>query len=253
VKLHHIDAGGVSVEPVAAPPAPDGQTAAPPTPGQHKLKRSTRIALIVILIVALIAGGAFAVSYFLNARNYVSTDNAQIDGQQITINAPASGTLTDWRISQGAVIRQDQVVGRIKIQDGFVNPLMSIRAPSDGTVAVDNGVPGTFVTSGTQLAIAYNLNDIYVTARVDETDVRPVHPGQVVDIYVDAYPHTPLTGRVREVQGGAANVFSLFPQSNTQGNFQKVTQVIPVKIAIDNVRNLDLVPGMNVTVYIHKH
>lgn len=48
-------------------------------------------------------------------------------------------------------------------------------------------------------------------------------------------------------------MFSLFPQNNTNGgNFQKVTQVIPVKIGIDNVQNLDLVPGMNVTVHIHK-
>jgi multidrug resistance efflux pump len=120
-------------------------------------------------------------------------------------------------------------------------------------VAVDNGVPGTFVTTGTQLAVAYNLEKIYVTARVDETDVEAIHPGQVVDIAVDAYPNAQLTGRVREIQSGAAAVFSLFPQSNSGGNFQKVTQVIPVKIGIENVKGLDLVPGMNVTVHIHKH
>ncbi|MCA1835099.1 MAG: hypothetical protein LC721_01655, partial [Actinobacteria bacterium] len=60
--------------PVAAPPAPadqrptDGVVSTPP--GKRKLKRSTRIALIVILILALLAGAAFGVSYFLNARNY---------------------------------------------------------------------------------------------------------------------------------------------------------------------------------------
>ncbi|MGH3549083.1 MAG: efflux RND transporter periplasmic adaptor subunit, partial [Pseudonocardiaceae bacterium] len=191
-------------------------------------------------------------SYFLNARNYVSTDNAQVDGSKISINAPATGTLTDWRISQGSVVHEGQVVGRVKIPDGFAQPLMSIKAPADGTVAVDNGVPGTFVTTGTPLAVAYDRNHIYVTARVDETDIQAVHVGQVVDIDVDAYPNTPLTGRVREIQGGAAAVFSLFPQSNSGGNFQKVTQVIPVKIGFDNVDNLDLVPGMNVTVHIHK-
>jgi len=47
-------------------------------------------------------------------------------------------------------------------------------------------------------------------------------------------------------------VFSLFGQSNTTGNFQKVTQVIPVKIAIDDRSGLDLVPGMNVTAKIHR-
>ncbi len=47
-------------------------------------------------------------------------------------------------------------------------------------------------------------------------------------------------------------MFSAFPQSNTTGNFQKVTQVIPVKIAISDTHNLSLVPGMNATVKIHK-
>ncbi|MGH3781110.1 MAG: HlyD family secretion protein [Pseudonocardiaceae bacterium] len=223
------------------------------TPGRRRLRRSTRIALIVILVLALVAAGGFAASYILSARNYVSTDNAQVDGNKIMVNAPASGTLVDWDATQGAVLRKDQIVGRVKIQGGFVQPLMSIRAPADGTVALDNGVPGTFVTTGTQLAVAYTLDKIFVTARVDETDVKAVQLGQLVDIYVDAFPNAPLTGRVREIQSGAAAVFSLFPQSNSGGNFQKVTQLIPVKIGIDNGKNLDLVPGMNVTVYIHKH
>jgi multidrug resistance efflux pump len=100
--------------------------------------------------------------------------------------------------------------------------------------------------------VAYDLNRIYVTARVDETDVGAIRLGQVVNIHVDAFPHLPLTGHVQEIQSGAASAFSLFPQNNSTGNFQKVTQVIPVKIALDNVPNVDLVPGMSVTVYIHK-
>ncbi len=242
--------------PTLAPPepteSPTNGAAAPGSP-RRRLRRSIRIALIVIAIVALLAGGGFGVSYFLNARNYVSTDNAQIDGDQISINAPATGTLLDWTATQGATVHQGQIVGRIEIQDGFAAPQMPIKVPSDGTVAVDNGVVGTYVTTGTPLAVAYNLDNIYVTARVDETDVRAVHPGQIVDIDVDAYPNAHITGRVVKIQSGAAAVFSLFPQSNAQGNFQKVTQVIPVKITLTSPPSVDLVPGMNVTVHIHKH
>jgi multidrug resistance efflux pump len=251
------------MEPSApAPPLPPDQLptdgATPTRPHRRRLKRSTCVSLVVILIVAVIAGAGVAVSYFLDARNYVSTDNAQVDGDKIMINAPTSGTLEDWRISQGSVVHKNQVVGRIKIINPFAQPLMSIHAPADGTVAVDNGVIGTYLTTGAQIAIAYNLDRNYVTARVDDTDIRAVHPDQLVDISVDAYPNAQITGRVREVQAGAAAVFSLFPQSNTQGtgNFQKVTQVIPVRIGFANLNalnNLDLVPGMNVTVHIHKH
>lgn len=244
--------------PTLAPPAPtdlptNGAAPTPPAPPRRGLKHSTRIALIVIAIVALLAGSAFGVSYFLTVRNYVSTDNAQIDGDKISINAPTTGTLLDWTATQGADVHKGQSVGRIEIQDGFAAPQMPIKAPGDGTVAVDNGVIGTYVTTGTQLAVAYNLDKIYVTARVDETDVKAVRPGQLVDIDVDAYPNAHVTGQVVEVQGGAAGVFSLFPQSNTGGNFQKVTQVIPVKIALTSLPPVDLVPGMNVTVHIHKH
>jgi pyruvate/2-oxoglutarate dehydrogenase complex dihydrolipoamide acyltransferase (E2) component len=130
----------------------------------------------------------FAASYFLDARNYVSTDNAQVDGDKIAVNAPASGTLIDWRANQGAELTEDQVVGRIKVNGGFVQPQQSIRAPADGTVAVDNGVEGAFVTAGTQLAIAYDFSKVYVTARVDETDIDAIHIGQRVDFTVDAFP-----------------------------------------------------------------
>lgn len=242
--------------PVLPPAAPGDQQptdgTATATPGRRKLTRSTRIALAIILIVALVAASGFATSYFLNARNFVSTDNAQIDGDKILVNAPTAGTLVDWSATQGAVLSKNQIVGRIKIQGGFAQPLMSIRAPADGTVAVDNGVPGAFVTVGTQLAVAYDFDRIFVTARVDETDIKQVHLGQLVDMTVDAFPDAQLTGHVREIQGGAAAVFSLFPQSNSAGNFHKVTQVIPVKIALGDAQGLNLVPGMNVTVHIHK-
>jgi multidrug resistance efflux pump len=245
--------GGAGPDGAAANGATSDAGGAPQKPaGRRRLKRSTRVALLIILVVALIAAGVFAASYFLDARNYVSTDNAQIDGNRIAVNAPASGTLIDWRATQGAELTADQVVGRIKVNGGFVQPQQSIRAPADGTVAVDSGVEGAFVTAGTQLAVAYDFSKVYVTARVDETDIDAIRIGQRVDFTVDAFPDNEFTGSVREIQGGAAGVFSLFPQSNSSGTFQKVTQVIPVKISIDDLQGLNLVPGMNVTVKIDK-
>jgi multidrug resistance efflux pump len=251
-------ANGPRTEPAVTPgggPSPEEaspQAQAAPTTRRRRLKRSTRIALLVIVLVALIAGGAFAVSYFLNASRYVSTDNAQIDGDQISITAPATGTLVDWHATVGSTLSKDQPLGRIEIPGGFVQPQMTIRAPAQGTIVVVNGVQGGFVASGTQLAVAYELSKIFVTARVDETNIQDVHPGQKVDIDVDAYPGVPLIGYVREIQGGAAAVFSLFPQSNSNTNFQKVGQVIPVRIGLVDQRGLDLVPGMSVTAHIHK-
>jgi multidrug resistance efflux pump len=236
----------------AEEPATPESTEEQATSGRRPLKRSTRIALIVIVVIALIAAAAFTINYFVVSSRYVSTDNAQVDGTQIPIVAPAAGTLVDWSATQGTVLERDQAVGRIQLQGAYVQPQLTIRAPAAGTVAVDDTTEGAFVTAGTQLAVAYDVSDLTVTARVDETDIDQVRVGAPVDISVDAYPDVPLTGSVREIQGGAAGVFSPLPQSNSSGNFQKVTQVIPVKITIDDPRGLELIPGMNTEVDIHR-
>jgi multidrug resistance efflux pump len=221
-------------------------------PKRRGLKRSTKIGLAIIVILALLAAAAFTINYFVNSSKFVSTDNAQVDGTQIPIVAPAAGTLVGWRGTTGAVLQRDQLVGRVQVQGAYVQPQLPIRAPAAGTVANSDTTEGAYVTAGAQLAIAYDPDNVYVTARVDETDVGDVEVNQPVDFTVDAYPGRTFHGTVQEIQGGAAAVFSPFPQSNSGGNFQKVTQVIPVRIGIDDMQGLDLIPGMNVTVEIRK-
>ncbi len=217
------------------------------------LTRSTRRALLVIPLVALVVGGALAASYVLEARRYVRTDNAQIHGDKIPVTAPVSGILLGWRAIQGSTLHKDQTIGRIQMPGSFERPQKVIRAPAEGTVVVDNGVEGSFVTAGTELALAYDLSEIDVIAQVDETDIGDVRLGRRVDITVDAHPGITFTGDVREIQGGTVETFARLPGNNSSGDFRKITQWIPVRIAITDRRNLILVPGMNLTVKIHKN
>jgi multidrug resistance efflux pump len=222
---------------------------APAAERRRVSRRALLICAAVTVALVLSATGA----YVAHARQYVTTDNAQVDGHQIQINAPATGTLIRWQATQGTRVRNNQAVGRIEIQGSGAQPQKIIRAPSDGTVAQENAYEGQWVTTGQNLATAYDRDDVYVTARVDETDVNDVHIGAPVGIDVDAYPGVPVTGAVAEIQDSSAGVFSLFPESNSSGNFQKITQVIPVKIVFTNTSGVPLAPGMNVTVHIHKH
>jgi ABC-2 type transport system permease protein len=210
-----------------------------------------RRALLAVPVVAVILGAILAAGYLVDAGRYVSTDNAQVDGDQIALVAPVSGTLVDWRATQGSALRKDQPVGRIQIQGGFVQPQMVIRAPADGTVAVNDAVQGAFVTAGTRLAVAYDLADIHVTARVDQAAIGAVRVGQLAEVTVDAYAGQRLSGYVSEIQGGTAAAFQPL-QANPTADSSDVTQVVPVKIAITDRRDLPLVPGMNVSVKIHK-
>lgn len=220
--------------------------------GKRKMKPRTKLALIAIGLLALIAAAVMAFRMITDAATYVTTDNAQIDGTQIVVAAPASGTLQNWTGTLGSQLTADRAVGRIAVQSGYAQPQTVVRAPASGVVAVNNGVNGTFVPAGAQLAVAYDPSKVYVTARVDETEIGDVHEGKEVEIHVDAFGDKALKGHVTEIKTGAAGVFSLFPQSNSTGNFQKVTQVIPVQVSIDDAQGLALVPGMNVTVRIHK-
>ncbi|HEX4359434.1 MAG TPA: efflux RND transporter periplasmic adaptor subunit [Pseudonocardia sp.] len=244
---------GAEVEPergaVLTAPAP---AAPPPAPAKKRWKRSTKIGLAIVAVVSLLETAAFAGTFFLYSDHYVSTDNAQVDGDKVDINAPQAGVLTRWTIQQGSTVTPNEVVGRIAVGDSN-GPQYPIKAPGHGTVAVNNAVNGQYVTAGTELATAYDFNNIYVTARVAETDVRDVHLGQPVDIAVDAFPGVPVTGVVVEIQASSAGSFSFFPGPDTDpSNPQKVDQYIPVKILFTNTGGVAVTPGMSVTVHIHK-
>jgi membrane fusion protein (multidrug efflux system) len=89
------------------------------------------------------------------------------------------------------------------------------------------------------------LSDIWVTANFEETKVGRIHPGQPVEISVDAYPRHPLKGRVTEVAA------TIVPPPFSIGDFTKTTQRIPVTIMIEQPPDsLRLLPGMSVEVKV---
>jgi multidrug resistance efflux pump len=188
----------------------------------------------------LLVAAAFLTYYLIESRTYVTTDNAQVDGSQISITAPTSGILIDWHGQQGTQLQQNAPVGRIEIQGGFMQPQMVIRAPAAGVVAVDNGVPGSFVTAGTQLAIAYDNSGVFFTARVDETDIDAVHVGAPVKISVDAFPTPTSPAGCRRSRRGLQEC-SRFSRSPTPRQLPEGHPGHPVKITIDDLQNLPLV------------
>jgi membrane fusion protein (multidrug efflux system) len=92
-----------------------------------------------------------------------------------------------------------------------------------------------------------------VTANFKETQLTHMHHGQIVDIWVDAYPGEVFHGRVDSIQAGTGARFSLMPPENATGNFVKVVQRVPVKIvfAEDPAAKLLLGPGMSAVPRVH--
>lgn len=213
-----------------------------------------RIVFFNILILIILVGGGFAAySYYNRTVNYLTTDNAQIAGQQVIVAATGNGKLSDWKVNVGDKFARDEKIGSILTMGADGKPAqMPVTLPTNGTVVQNNGVSNSFVAAGTPLAVVYDLDQLWVTANIEETNIDKVAVGQDVDVYVDAFPNFTLKGKVDNIGLATASTFSLLPSTNSSANYTKVTQVIPVKITIDDKKGLELVPGMNVTVRIHK-
>jgi membrane fusion protein (multidrug efflux system) len=74
--------------------------------------------------------------------------------------------------------------------------------------------------------------------------------GQPVDVTVDAFPGHVFHGELDSFAGAAGNKFSLLPADNASGNFTKVVQRVPVRIAIDDAHGARLVPGLSATTVV---
>jgi len=124
----------------------------------------------------------------------------------------------------------------------------TITAPIDGTVGVRTLRIGQYVQAGTQLMALVPLQQVYVTANYEETQLTDVRPGQDVTLNVDMFPGTVVHGRVDSIAPASGQEFTLLPPDNATGNFTKIVQRIPVKIVIDPHDPLAglLRPGMSV-------
>ena len=128
-----------------------------------------------------------------------------------------------------------------------------IVAPFDGVTGERQVQAGDYVNIGTNLINVVPLPNVYVIANYKETQLTRMKPGQSVDLTVDSFPHETLHGRVERISPASGSQFALLPPDNATGNFTKVVQRIPVRIALDKSQPLlqRLLPGMSVVTNIH--
>src|SRR5712691_6957448 len=124
----------------------------------------------------------------------------------------------------------------------------SIVAPIDGVVGNRSLRVGQFVQAGTQLMSVVPVACAYVVANFKETQLTDVRKGQPVEIAVDTFPGQIVHGHVDSIAPASGQEFALLPPDNATGNFTKVVQRIPAKIALDldSSSAVELRPGMSV-------
>ncbi|KAA6204426.1 MAG: HlyD family secretion protein [Candidatus Tokpelaia sp.] len=107
-----------------------------------------------------------------------------------------------------------------------------IRAPFDGIIGNLTGKKGDFVTNGQKLAALVPVNQLYIDANYKETQLADIYGGEAAYITVDGYDGGRFTGEVLSLAPATGAVFSILPPQNATGNFTKVVQRVPVRIAI---------------------
>jgi membrane fusion protein (multidrug efflux system) len=125
-------------------------------------------------------------------------------------------------------------------------------APIAGTATqVDNIQLGRFVTAGTPVLSVIDDSAPWVDANPKETDITYLRLGQKVSIAVDSFPDQTFHGTVSSISPGTGAQFSILPPQNAIGNWVKVVQRVPVRIAFDSGQDVRLLrSGMSVTVDI---
>lgn len=123
----------------------------------------------------------------------------------------------------------------------------AIVMPFDGVVDKVFVDAGEYVSPGQRLLLVHDPARVRVEANVKETDIRFFRPGKKVGITVDALPGQTFEGSVERVGNAATSEFALLPNPNPSGNFTKITQRLPVRIAVRQRDGL-LKPGMMVEV-----
>ena len=161
--------------------------------------------------------------------------------------AKAQVQQAEAQVQQAEPVQQriDQTVAQVDDQKGQVEQAQArldqallnlsrcvIVAPQDGWITKRNVEKGNYVTPGQQI-LSIVSPQIWVTANFKETQLSLMRPGQPVTIEVDAYPELHLEGHVDSIQLGSGSKFTAFPPENATGNFVKIVQRVPVKIAID--------------------
>ena len=127
----------------------------------------------------------------------------------------------------------------------------TITAPTAGTIAKRTAETGSLVQVGQNLMSIVPDSEVWVTANLKETQLTNVRVGDPVEFEVDAYPGRHFSGRVESLSPATGARFALLPPDNATGNFTKVVQRVPVKIAIEQASDPPpLRPGMSVDVTI---
>jgi membrane fusion protein, multidrug efflux system len=197
----------------------------------QSLRRVNPRAVARSTIDEAVATARSATAQLRSARQRVLSARAQITSAQAAVAG-----------ARARIATATAGVAQARLNLGYT----AVTARVDGHVANRTVAVGTYVTPGQQMMAIVPLH-LWVQANFKETMIAGLKPGQKVSIHIDACPSADARGHVVSVQRGSGEAFALLPPENATGNYIKVVQRVPVRIALDSVpAGCVLGPGMSV-------
>jgi membrane fusion protein (multidrug efflux system) len=181
-----------------------------------------------------------------SSRQALASLNEQLAGIAANLNGHPSGAVDQYPQYLSALAARNEAARELAHT--------VVRAPFDGIVtSVPSIQPGRYLAASITAFYLVDTEHVWVHADPKETELTYVRSGQSVSVKVDTYPGETWHGTVASISPAAAQQFSLLPAQNTSGNWVKVVQRIPLRIAVDTSdRNMPpLRAGMSVEVSIH--
>ncbi|WP_322904179.1 HlyD family secretion protein [Paenibacillus sp. SGZ-1009] len=215
------------------------------------MKRKIILSILVVLLV--VSGGTIGYYYWYQGTHYVSSDDARITADQYKVMPQITAEIDHIDVEEGDVLKRNEPLAEQNVSglDASVISKSVLRAPIDGTVIKVYSKQHEIASPSAAVAIMADMNNLYVSTNIEETDINRIKPGELVDVTLDADGNHVIQGKVRKVGQASNSVFAMIAATNTSGNFNKVTQRIPVEIALSVPQGMTLIPGTNVEVKIH--
>ena len=172
-----------------------------------------------------------------DSKSNLDVLNAQYDSQKQDVSA--SKSRIDVLNSNVHKAEAALAVQRAKIDQQKLRLTYSkIYAAENGKIGRKSVEPGQFIQPGQTLATIVQDSLYWIIANFKETQISRLAIGQEVNIKLDAYPELALKGKIADFSDATGAKYALLPPDNASGNFVKVTQKIPVKIAIEGIEKL---------------
>ena len=169
-------------------------------------------------------------------RSFIATENASVQGMLVRVSSPNTGRVFNYLAEIGTLVEKNDPVAVIDIPISASLPagggnrstfldardrLAEVNSPVTGVIVSRSANAGDTVAPNQTLLTLVDTTSLWVVANIEETKVARIHPGQAVEVFVDAIGRT-VMGTVESIVPATTATFSLLPPQNASGNFTKI-------------------------------